>query len=77
MSQDFVSVTELAGDEVSAEQVDRVCTRYGWALQYCRGRDVLQIACGTGPGLGLLQTASKSLIAGDISEDILARARAH
>lgn len=74
---DFVEVTELAGDEVSAEQVQRVCTRYAWALDYCRGRDVLEVACGTGPGLGLLQAQARSLVAGDISDQILARARSH
>lgn len=74
---DFVEVTELAGDEVSAEQVQRVCTRYGWALGFGRGKDVLEIACGTGPGLGLLQSAARSLVAGDLSDAILARARAH
>lgn len=73
----FVEVTELAGDEVTAEQVDRVCTRYAWALGYSRSKDVLEIACGTGPGLGLLQGAARSLVAGDVSEPILDRVRKH
>jgi len=73
----FVEVTELAGDEVSQEQVDRVCTRYAWALGYASGKDVLEVACGTGPGLGLLKSAARSLVAGDISDPILERARAH
>jgi SAM-dependent methyltransferase len=73
----FIEVTELAGDEVSQEQVDRVATRYAWALGYAQGKDVLEIACGTGPGLGLLQSTAHSFVAGDISEQILARARAH
>lgn len=73
----FVEVTELAGDEVTGEQVDRVCTRYAWALGYARGKDVLEIACGTGPGLGLLQGAARTLVAGDVSEPILARVRQH
>lgn len=73
----FVDVTELADDEVAAEQVSRVQTRYAWAMERCRGKDVLEVACGTGPGLGLLQSVARSLVAGDISDDILARARAH
>lgn len=75
--ENFVEVTELAGDDVSAEQVERVCTRYAWALNYSQGRDVLEVACGTGPGLGMLQSEARSLVAGDISDEILARARAH
>ena len=73
----FLEVTELAGDEVSQEQVERVATRYAWALERAAGKDVLEIACGTGPGLGLLQKVARSFVAGDISEQILARARAH
>jgi SAM-dependent methyltransferase len=73
----FVEVTELADAEVSSEQVKRVTTRYAWATNFCKGKDLLEIACGTGPGLGLLQQVSRSLVAGDISDEILARARAH
>lgn len=74
----FVEVTELAGDEVSDEQVQRVCARYSWALSYVsHNSDVLEIACGTGPGLGLLKSAARSLVAGDISDAILERARTH
>lgn len=73
----FVEVTELAGDEVSQEQVDRVCSRYSWAQGYSAGKDVLEVACGTGPGLGLLRATARSLVAGDISEPILERARSH
>lgn len=74
---DFADVTELAGEEVSREQVARVCTRYAWAAAYCQGKDVLEVACGSGPGLGVLARRARSLVAGDISETILARARKH
>ena len=73
----FVEVTELADDEVAGEQVHRVHTRYAWALGYCRDKDVLEVACGTGPGLGMLKSSARSLVAGDISDEILQRARAH
>lgn len=33
MSNDYISVTEIAGDEVTQEQVDRLCNRYYWAGQ--------------------------------------------
>lgn len=73
----YLDVTELAGDLVSLEQIERVCSRYAWALPFVYGRDVLEVACGTGPGLGLLQSKSRSLVAGDISEEILLCARKH
>lgn len=74
---DFTTVSELAGDEVSAEQVDRMCQRYYWAGNYCRGKDVLEVACGTGQGAGYLAGLGSSYRAGDFSEKMLEIARAH
>ena len=77
MTADYALVSELAGDEVSQEQVDRLCNRYYWAGYYCHGKDVLEVACGTGQGLGYLQSVSKSIEAGDYSDSILSIARKH
>ena len=33
VNNDYISVTEIAGDEVTQEQVDRLCNRYYWAGQ--------------------------------------------
>lgn len=77
MDSDYVSVTEIAGDEVTQEQVDRLCNRYYWAGQYCRGKDVVEAACGSGQGLGYLAGISKSLEAGDYSDEILSIVRQH
>ncbi len=54
MTTDFISVTEIAGDEVTQEQADRLCNRYYWAGRYCSGKDVVEAACGPGQGLGYL-----------------------
>ncbi len=70
-------MTELAGDEVSQEQVQRICNRYYWAGEYCIGKDVLEAACGTGQGLGYLAKYARTLIAGDYSQEILNIARSH
>lgn len=76
-SDRFLSVTELAGDEVAAEQVQRMADRYAWAAGYCGGRDVVEVACGTGQGLGVLAEAAGTIIGGDISPTAVERARAH
>lgn len=73
----YLDVTEIAGEDVSHEQVQRVATRYAWACRMCAGKDVLEVACGSGPGLGVIARVARSLVAGDISDDILARARRH
>jgi len=75
MDNDYVSVTEIAGDEVTQEQIDRLCNRYYWAGRYCTGKDVLEAACGTGQGLGYLNGIARSLEAGDYSYEILSIAR--
>jgi len=77
MVNDFRSVTELAGDDVTVEQVDRMCQRYYWAGYYCHGKDVLEVASGTGQGAGYLAGLANSYRAGDYSENILKLARAH
>lgn len=77
MSNDYLSVTELAGDDVSVEQIDRMCQRYYWAGTYCQGKDVLELGCGTGQGAGYLAGLAGGFLAGDYSEKILGIARAH
>jgi SAM-dependent methyltransferase len=74
---DFLTVTELSGDEVTQEQVDRICNRYFWAGEYCNGKDVLEVACGTGQGMGYIDSLAKTFVAGDFSKEILAKAQQH
>ena len=73
----YVDVTELSGDEVSREQVERMCHRYYWAGEFCRGKDVLEAGCGAGQGLGYIAGLARSLIAGDFSQEIVEMARRH
>ena len=77
MSVDYSVITELADDEITYEQLDRLCNRYYWAAEYCAGKDVIEAACGSGPGLGYLLQRSRSVRAGDFSSDILEIARRH
>jgi SAM-dependent methyltransferase len=73
---DFAIVTEIAGQKVSAEQVMRVCHRYNWARTYIQDVDVAELACGAGQGLGFMSRVARSIRAGDVSPDVLDRARA-
>lgn len=77
MQAHFIEVTEISGEMVSSEQVARLCDRYYWAGSYVKNKDVLEVACGTGPGLGYLKEHAKTLKAGDVSDAILAIARKH
>src|ERR1051325_3731721 len=77
MVAQFAEVTELAGSEITGEQLDRMSHRYAWAAHFCHGKDVAEVACGSGQGLGILGSVSKSLEAGDYSEEVLRVARSH
>src|SRR6266699_3596074 len=70
------AITDVAGELASRTQLERLSIRYGWAREYCHGKTVLEIACGTGQGLGLLISAGQRVVGGDYSAENLATARA-
>jgi len=74
---DYVDVTEISGDDVSKEQVDRIYQRYLWAAKFCKGKDVIECGCGSGQGLGLLNKVSRSLIGSDYSDVLIQKTRDH
>lgn len=74
---DFTDVTEMAGEEISQEQLFRLANRYYWAGEYAKDRDVIEVACGTGPGLGYLNSISKSLRSGDFSPAMVEQVKKH
>ena len=67
----YTSVTEMSGESVSVEQVERIQNRYCWAKKYCDNKDVLEVACGSGQGLGLIDGCANTLSAGDYSPEVL------
>jgi ubiquinone/menaquinone biosynthesis C-methylase UbiE len=67
----------LAGDLASEEQVRRLYRRYYWAGNYVRGKEVLEVACGAGQGLGYLGSLATRVVGADISPTVLERARNH
>ena len=77
METDYTAVTEVAGDRVSGEQVQRMYTRYYFARQYCNGKDVLELGCGSGQGLGYLAKVAKKVVGGDYSASLLRMTQEH
>ncbi len=72
---DYTSVTETPNDKASQEQLNNLYTRYTFAAEYCGGKDVLEVACGAGQGLGLLLKTSKQITGCDIDKNNLAFAQ--
>jgi SAM-dependent methyltransferase len=75
--KDFSSVTETAGIRVTREAASMIYTRYHFASDFCQGKDVLEVACGSGAGLGYLARHARKVIGGDYTESLLLRAQSH
>jgi len=73
----FEDVTETTGTPVTAEGAAMMATRYQFAAELARGKRVLELACGSGQGLGLVGRAAARLVGGDLSAPLLRQARAH
>ncbi|HEY8963998.1 MAG TPA: class I SAM-dependent methyltransferase [Alphaproteobacteria bacterium] len=73
----YKDVTEMTGDEISGEQLQRLCNRYYWAGDYATDKDVIEVACGAGAGLGFLASRARSVQACDISDEVLINPRKH
>jgi ubiquinone/menaquinone biosynthesis C-methylase UbiE len=69
--QGFATVTELPGGGASREQIDMLRTRYDLAARLCHGKDVLEVACGTGPGLGYLARGARRVVGGDCDHSLI------
>src|SRR5688500_1556016 len=69
------AITDVAGEAAGRIQIERLVQRYHWAASYCAGRRVLEVACGTGQGLGLLGTVASQVCGCDLSMENLAMCR--
>lgn len=74
---DYTTVTEISGDKVSKEQVQRMCNRYFWAGEHIRDKEVLEVACGAGHGLKYFATTARRVVAGDITDTLVTKAKAN
>ena len=63
--ESFVTVTELPGAPVNGEQMQMLHTRYGWASDFVEGKEVLEVACGSGIGLSCLAKKAQKVTGGD------------
>src|SRR3989338_3182916 len=75
MSINYNTVTEAPGVGATREQLSMLYTRYRYAAQFCDGKDVLEVACGSGQGLGYLARKARRVVGGDIDTTNVATAR--
>ena len=65
----YGSITERPGQRATADQNSMRRARYELAAKYAGRKEVLEIACGSGMGLGFLARTAKRVVGGDIDED--------
>lgn len=76
-TDDYWDVTETAGTLVTEENLSMAVTRYSLAASFASDRDVLEIACGAGQGLGYLARQARMVVGGDYTQRLLGTARQH
>ena len=71
MTEEYSAVTELPGNRITREQQARLYQRYRFARDFCKDKEVLEVACGGGMGLGYLAKVAKKVVGGDLDKEIL------
>lgn len=75
--RDFSLVSEAPGLGVTKENASMLMTRYAFARSFCEGKDVLEMSCAAGMGLGYLAAKAKSLVGADYDPKFVEQAKRH
>ena len=67
-------MTELPGHEGTGEQLSMMHTRYRLAAQLAKDKDVLELGCGPGLGLGHLAKSARRVVGGDFDQSLVDQA---
>ena len=74
---DFSTVTETPGRGALPETLSALRTRYELAAELAQGKDVLELACGPGMGLGFLARKARRVVGGDFDAGLVQQALDH
>jgi SAM-dependent methyltransferase len=74
---DYTGVTETPGTLVSREAASMAISRYELVRRLAAGGRVLEVACGSGQGLGYVARSAALVVGGDITPEFLAHAQGH
>lgn len=66
MEAKYFEITESSGQRATKEQLERLYQRYRFACDYISGGSVLEVACGSGVGLGYIAKSASRVVGGDI-----------
>jgi ubiquinone/menaquinone biosynthesis C-methylase UbiE len=68
---EYTTVTELPGHNIHKEQLQRLFSRYHFAAEFSSDKDVLELGCGGGMGLGYLAKTARRVVGTDVDGQIL------
>ncbi|MBX3010975.1 MAG: class I SAM-dependent methyltransferase [Caldilineaceae bacterium] len=77
MLKNFTTITELPAGTLNAEQMARMIQRYQVGALLGADKDVLEVACGAGLGLGVLHHYARTVVACDYTGAVLRVAQRH
>lgn len=77
VKKDYSTITELSGSLITQQQLRRQYNRYLFARRHCNKKDVLEVACGAGQGLGFIAKVANSVTGCDIDDTVLKVARGY
>lgn len=75
MAKGFIGVTENPGDLITREALEMIAARYFLAVKYSKNKDVLELGCGPGVGLGYLASQARSVVGGDFDGNMVRTAQ--
>jgi len=73
----FSQLTEVAGTPLTRTAASMLYSRYDYAASLIKDKKVLEIACGSGVGLGMASAVATQTIGGDIELPLLRQAQRH
>ncbi len=74
---EFYKETEIPGIRISYDNYQIICHRYFFASKFILGKDVIEIGCGSGIGLGYMSKKAKKIVGIDIDKKNLKIAKDH
>lgn len=77
MTSKYYEITEQPGQKATKEQLERLYQRYHFASLFISGGSVLEVACGSGLGLGYLANYAERVVGGDIDKRNIEMAKRH
>ncbi len=77
LTEDFSAITEVPGMGATRDQLSRLSQRYELAAKHGAGKRVLEVACGSGMGLGYIARRATTVFGGDYTFAVLRTAMSH